>query len=93
MTQFTERITFSNGVTILNNRILTGRNKNMRTFKQLDYMGQIKAIDDYIQGWRETHPKESPSFAQMYQVLVEDDESRYDQDGNYCEDGEVIEGL
>ena len=89
MIQFMERITFSDGITIIN----IGRKKDMKTFRQLDYMGQIKAVDDYIQGWRETHPKESPSFAQMYQVLVEDDESRYDQDGNYCEDGEVIEGL
>lgn len=87
MIQFMERIRFNNGMEILHNR----ENKNMKAFKQLDYMGQIKAIDDYIQGWRETHPKEYQSFAEIYQVLVEDEESRYDLDGNYCEDGEVIE--
>jgi hypothetical protein len=51
-------------------------------FEQLNWLAQIKAIDDYITGWRETHPDEYLSMLETYKLLL-------DQSDCYTTEGEL----
>lgn len=56
------------------------------TFMNLSNVAQMKACHDYAIGWKETHPEEDLTFAQVYDILLESTEDIYYKDGSLSED-------
>lgn len=52
----------------------------------LSNVAQMKACHDYAIGWKETHPEEDLTFAQIYDILLESTEDIYYKDGSLAED-------
>ena len=62
-------------------------------YNQLSKKSQAKAILDYKNGWKETHPKENLSTDTVHDILLNDlEDYRYSQGGVLKEiDGEPLE--
>lgn len=55
------------------------------SFKQLSIKAKNKAIDDYIKGWKETHPNEQLDHFTVFDMLW-DNEDKYSRNGTFIEE-------
>jgi uncharacterized short protein YbdD (DUF466 family) len=51
-------------------------------FNQLNKKAQERAVKDYVEGWKETHPKETMSTKEA-QRLCDEEEMNYNKQGKY----------
>lgn len=61
----------------------------MKKFKFLElcHSSQIKAVYDYIIGWKETHEKDDLHFNEIFDILMDNNnEYEYKKDGTLIEE-------
>jgi hypothetical protein len=51
-------------------------------FSDLDYAAQSKAVRDYVDGWKETHPEEQMTFPEAFKLCMDiNDDIEYNEKG------------